>query len=97
MGDQVVARSPDLATWPTEGHQPRPRRETCGSAGPPERGGRGLETRAEQPPTGNQEAIPGPFLKTPKKPALRGLEHGRRSVKKEDPRRPKGRLLQGPG
>src|SRR5271157_2815234 len=46
--NQVVARSPDLATSPTEGLQPRPRRETCGPAGPPERGGRGLETRAEQ-------------------------------------------------
>src|SRR5208282_1949198 len=45
---KVVARSPDLATSPTEGLQPRPRRETCGPAGPPERGGRGLETRAEQ-------------------------------------------------
>ena len=33
---QVVARSPDLATSPTEGLQPRPRRETCGPAGPPE-------------------------------------------------------------
>src|SRR5208282_2157267 len=48
VANQVVARSPDLATSPTEGLQPRPRRETCGPAGPPERGGRGLETRAEQ-------------------------------------------------
>src|SRR5208282_3480226 len=29
---KVVARSPDLATSPTEGLQPRPRRETCGPA-----------------------------------------------------------------
>src|SRR5208283_4748449 len=34
-GPQVVARSPDLATWPTEGLQPRARRETYGPAGPP--------------------------------------------------------------
>ena len=30
--DQVVARSPDLATWPTEGLQPQARRETYGPA-----------------------------------------------------------------
>src|SRR5271166_5998076 len=29
---QVVARSPDLATWPTEGLQPQARRETYGPA-----------------------------------------------------------------
>src|SRR5271157_2185434 len=29
---KVVARSPDLATSPTEGLQSRPRRETCGPA-----------------------------------------------------------------
>ncbi len=41
------------------GLQPRPRRETCGPAGPPERGGRGLETRAEQrlPNQGSSEQL----------------------------------------
>ena len=62
--DQVVARSPDLATWPTEGLQPQARRETYGPADggvwrpaePPSPAGdlrssrrRGLETRAEPP------------------------------------------------
>jgi len=31
-GHQVVARSPDLAIWPTEGLRPRARRETYGPA-----------------------------------------------------------------
>src|SRR5271157_5840066 len=32
MNHQVVARSPDLATWPTEDLQPQARRETYGPA-----------------------------------------------------------------
>ncbi len=43
----VVAGSPDLATAAPGGLQPRSRRETCVPAGPPERGGRCQETRAE--------------------------------------------------
>ena len=42
-----MARSPDLATALIKGIRPRPRPENCGPAGPPERGGRGQETRAE--------------------------------------------------
>jgi hypothetical protein len=54
IAGHVVAGSPELATWPTAGLQPGDLRS---------RSRRGLETRAEQSPTGNQEVIPGLFLK----------------------------------
>jgi len=54
VSDLVVAGSPDPATSPTGGLQPRPRRETCGPAGPPERGGRG-QTSAEQRPGSSRD------------------------------------------
>src|SRR5437667_8385799 len=53
----VVARSPDLATRPTEGLQSRLPPGDLRS-----RSRRGLETRAEPSPARNRQVIPGPFL-----------------------------------
>src|SRR5216117_3503363 len=69
---QVVARSPDLATRPTEG---LPSRLPPGDLR--SRSRRGLETRAE-PSSRNREVIPGPFLRSPntmKKPPHRAFGH----------------------
>src|SRR5213079_2286658 len=54
----VVARSPDLATRPTEG---LPWRLPPGDLRSGSR--RGLETRAEPSPARNRQVIPGPFLR----------------------------------
>src|SRR5438876_11963921 len=53
----VVARSPDLATRPTEGLPSRLQPGDLRS-----RSRRGLETRAEPSPARNRQVIPGPFL-----------------------------------
>ena len=63
---QVVARSPDLATRPTEG---LPSRLPPGDLR--SRSRRGLETRAEPSPARNRQVIPGPFLSDPSRDGKR--------------------------